>query len=150
MRCPLCKSPDSRVVDTRISDDGTVTRRRRQCIVCKKRFSTSESAALMVQKRSGVTEPFSKHKLIQGIRKAFQGRQVTDDCLQILAEEVESNIRSKGYAHIDTYDIGLTVLEPLKKVDQVAYLRFASVYHSFSTLEEFEEEIKTLKSQQSE
>jgi len=147
MYCPFCRNPDSRVVDSRVSDDGSSIRRRRQCTECGRRFSTVETASLSVAKRSGVAEPFSRSKVINGVRKACQGRPVTDDDLAMLAQEVEESIRASGAAEIDANDVGLAILGPLQKLDQVAYLRFASVYQDFDSLEDFEKAITVLRQQ---
>ncbi|WP_427017184.1 transcriptional regulator NrdR [Pseudarthrobacter sp. P1] len=145
MYCPFCRNPDSRVVDSRIADDGASIRRRRQCTECGRRFSTVETSSLSVMKRSGVAEPFSRSKVITGVRKACQGRPVTDDDLAVLAQEVEERIRASGSAEINANDVGLAILGPLQKLDQVAYLRFASVYQSFDSLEDFERAIALLR-----
>ena len=148
MYCPFCRNPDSRVVDSRIQEDGAAIRRRRQCPQCGLRFTTIETTSLTVVKRSGVGEPFSRTKIINGVRKACQGRPVTDDDLALLAQEVEESIRAAGSAEIQAHEIGLAILGPLRKLDQIAYLRFASVYQSFDSLEDFEEAISLLRSEQ--
>src|SRR3954468_4013637 len=148
MYCPFCRNPDSRVVDSRIADDGTAIRRRRQCPECGRRFTTVESASLSIVKRSGVTEPFSRQKVLVGVRKACQGRPVTEDDLAVLAQRVEESIRSQGSAEIDAHEVGLAVLEPLRELDEVAYLRFASVYQPFDSLEDFESAITLLRAEQ--
>lgn len=145
MHCPFCKHPDTRVIDTRTSDDGVAIRRRRQCPECKRRFSTTESAALTVVKRSGTSELFSREKIISGVGKACQGRPVTDDQLAMLAQQVEESLRQQGSAQIDAHDIGLAILEPLRELDQIAYLRFASVYSNFDSLDDFETAIADLR-----
>ena len=145
MYCPFCRSSDSRVVDSRLTDDGSAIRRRRQCPECGKRFTTVETTSLSVIKRSGVAEPFSRSKVISGVRKACQGRPVTEDDLALLAQEVEEAIRASGVAEIDAHEVGLAILGPLQKLDQVAYLRFASVYQGFDSLEDFEEAIRKLR-----
>ena len=145
MHCPFCRHPDSRVVDTRSSDDGLTIRRRRQCPRCERRFTTTESASLLVVKRSGVVEPFSRDKVIEGVRKACQGRPVTDADLATVAQSVEEAIRATGVSQIDANDIGLAVLPPLRELDEVAYLRFASVYQAFESLEDFETAIGQLR-----
>lgn len=150
MICPYCRHPDSRVVDSRASDDGTSIRRRRQCSKCKRRFSTVETTSVSVIKRSGVTEPFNRTKIISGVRKACQGRPVTQDDLALLAQEVEEKIRARGLAEIDAHEVGLTILEPLSRLDTVAYLRFASVYQAFDSLEDFEQAIAQLRELQGE
>ncbi|WP_106506325.1 transcriptional regulator NrdR [Brachybacterium timonense] len=145
MHCPFCRHPDSRVVDSRTTDDGAAIRRRRQCPNCGRRFSTSESASLSVRKRSGASEPFSRAKVVSGVRKACQGRPVTDDQLAILAQRVEEDIRASGQAEIDAHDVGLAILQPLQELDLVAYLRFASVYQSFDSLDDFDAAIERLR-----
>jgi transcriptional repressor NrdR len=145
MHCPFCRHPDSRVVDTRSSDDGLTIRRRRQCPRCERRFTTTETASLLVVKRSGVVEPFSRDKVIEGVRKACQGRPVTDADLATVAQSVEEAIRATGVSQVDANDIGLSVLPPLRELDEVAYLRFASVYQAFESLEDFESAIDGLR-----
>jgi transcriptional repressor NrdR len=145
MRCPYCRHPDSRVVDSREADDGQLIRRRRSCPECGKRFTTVEEAVLAVVKRSGVTEPFSRTKIITGVRKACQGRPVDDDSIALLAQKVEETVRAKGAAEVPSHDVGLAILGPLRDLDEVAYLRFASVYRSFESLSDFEREIEALR-----
>lgn len=145
MRCPYCRHSDSRVVDSREADDGQLIRRRRSCPGCGKRFTTVEEAVLAVVKRSGVTEPFSRTKIIGGVRKACQGRPVDEDAIALLAQRVEETIRAKGPAEIPSHDVGLAILGPLRELDEVAYLRFASVYRSFDSLADFEREIEQLR-----
>ena len=145
MYCPYCKHTDSRVVDSRTTDDGAAIRRRRQCTDCGRRFTTVETTSISVIKRSGVTEPFDRAKIASGVRKACQGRPVGEDDLAKLAQEVEERIRAKGLAEINAHEVGLTILEPLSKLDAVAYLRFASVYQAFENLEDFEGAIALLR-----
>src|ERR687894_3233328 len=109
------------------------------------RFTTVEEAVLAVVKRSGVTEPFSRAKIIAGVRKACQGRPVDEDAIAVLAQKVEETVRAKGAAEIPSHDVGLAILGPLRDLDEVAYLRFASVYKSFDSLDEFEKEIAALR-----
>ncbi len=145
MHCPFCRHPDSRVIDSRTSDDGLSIRRRRQCPECGRRFSTTETASLTVIKRSGVVEPFSREKVMSGVRKACQGRPVTESDLAVLAQQVEESVRSTGQAQLDANDIGLSVLPHLRELDEIAYLRFASVYQAFESLEDFEAAISGLR-----
>ena len=147
MHCPFCRHPDSRVVDSRTADDGTAIRRRRQCPECGKRFTTAETVTLTVVKRNGVTEPFSRAKVVSGVRKACQGRPVTDDDLSRLAQDVEEAVRATGCSEIASHDVGLSILAPLRDLDEVAYLRFASVYRAFDDLEDFEAEIALLRAE---
>jgi transcriptional repressor NrdR len=145
VNCPFCRHADSRVVDSRSTDDGTAIRRRRQCPQCGRRFSTLETASLNVRKRSGVSEPFSRSKIVAGVRKACQGRPVGEDDLALLAQRVEESVRANGIAEIDAHEIGLSILGPLRELDEVAYLRFASVYQAFESLEDFESSIALLR-----
>ncbi|MEO7079124.1 transcriptional regulator NrdR [Rhodococcus sp. BP22] len=145
MHCPFCKHPDSRVVDSREADEGQAIRRRRSCPECGRRFTTVETAVLAVVKRSGVTEPFSREKVVRGVRRACQGRDVDNDALNLLAQQVEDAVRASGSAEIPSNEVGLAILGPLRDLDEVAYLRFASVYKSFSSAEDFEKEIQDLR-----
>ncbi len=150
MHCPFCRHPDSRVVDSRTAEDGSSIRRRRQCPQCSRRFTTMEATSLSVVKRSGVSEEFSRQKVVAGVRKACQGRPVGEDDLAKLAQQVEEKIRSQGIAEIEADEVGLAILEPLRELDQVAYLRFASVYQSFDSLEDFEAAIESLRAERDE
>lgn len=145
MRCPFCRHSDCRVIDSREVDDGVATRRRRSCASCGRRFTTVEEAVLAVVKRSGVTEPFSRDKVVSGVRRACQGRPVDEDALAQLAHRVEEAVRAGGTAEIPSHEVGLAILGPLRELDEVAYLRFASVYRSFSSIEDFEKEIADLR-----
>jgi transcriptional repressor NrdR len=147
MYCPFCRHSDSRVIDSRTSDDGLSIRRRRQCPECNGRFSTLETASLSVIKRSGVVESFSREKVVAGVRKACQGRPVTDADLAVLAQKVEETIRATGASQIEANEIGLAILPSLRELDEVAYLRFASVYQAFDSLEDFEAAVQTLRSE---
>jgi transcriptional repressor NrdR len=133
------------VVDSREADDGQLIRRRRACPQCGRRFTTVEEAVLAIVKRSGVTEPFSRSKVMAGVRKACQGRPVDEDAIALLAQRVEETIRARGAAEVPSHDVGLAILGPLRELDTVAYLRFASVYRSFDTLDDFEREIAALR-----
>ena len=148
MRCPFCKADDSRVVDSRVIDDGLAIRRRRECAGCGRRFTTQETSVVYVVKRSGATEPFSRAKVVTGVRKACQGRPVSEDDLARLAQQVEDAVRATGSAEIPAMEVGLAILAPLRELDEVAYLRFASVYRSFDTHEDFEAEIALLRAEQ--
>ena len=147
MHCPFCRHNDSRVVDSRATDDGTAISRRRQCPDCGRRFTTVETAGLSVVKRSGVTEPFSRAKVVAGVRKACQGRPVREDDLALLAQRVEEAVRAQGVAEVDAHEVGLAILGPLRELDEVAYLRFASVYQAFDSLEDFEDAITILRAE---
>ncbi|WP_229053645.1 transcriptional regulator NrdR [Aeromicrobium sp. Leaf350] len=146
MHCPFCKNTDTRVLDSRVADEGGSIRRRRTCSSCEKRFTTIEQMQLMVLKRSGATEPFAREKAVAGVRKACKGRPVSDDDLARLGQRVEDALRSSGCAEIEAHQVGLAVLEPLKELDEVAYLRFASVYKAFDSADDFAAEIASLMS----
>jgi transcriptional repressor NrdR len=143
--CPYCRHPDSRVIDSRTAEDGAAIRRRRSCPACGRRFTTQETVILMVAKRSGVTEPFNRDKIVRGVRRACQGRPVSEDQLAILAQRVEDAIRSRGSGEVPSHEVGLAILGPLRELDEVAYLRFASVYRGFESLADFEDEITALR-----
>jgi transcriptional repressor NrdR len=146
MRCPYCRHPDSRVVDSREHEEGQVIRRRRSCQDCGRRFTTVEEPTLAVIKRSGVTEPFSRIKVVHGVKRACQGRPVDDDQLALLAQNVEEAVRATGAAEVPSNEVGLAILGPLRDLDEVAYLRFASVYNAFSSIDDFEKAITELRS----
>ncbi|MDR0990740.1 MAG: transcriptional regulator NrdR [Propionibacteriaceae bacterium] len=145
MYCPYCKHADSRVLDTRVADDGASIRRRRQCPVCDRRFTTIEQVQLGVLKRSGAVEPFVRDKVVQGVRKACQGRPVSDADLARLGQQVEESIRQSGLAEVPSADIGLAILGPLGQLDAVAYLRFASIYRNYESVEDFEAAIDHIR-----
>jgi transcriptional repressor NrdR len=136
------------VVDSREADDGAAIRRRRSCPECGRRFTTVETAALSVLKRSGATEPFRRAKVIDGVRKACSGRPVDEDALALLAQQVEEAVRSTGAAEVPAHDVGLAILGPLRDLDEVAYMRFASVYRGFDSLEDFAAAIDELRAYQ--
>jgi len=145
--CPYCRHTDSRVIDSRTADDGAAIRRRRACPACGRRFTTQETVILTVAKRSGVTEPFNRDKIVRGVRRACQGRPVSEDQLALLAQQVEDAIRSRGSGEVPSHEVGLAILGPLRDLDEVAYLRFASVYRGFESLADFEEEIAALRAE---
>nr|WP_242606016.1 transcriptional regulator NrdR [Frankia sp. Cppng1_Ct_nod] len=147
VRCPFCRHPDSRVVDSREAEEGAAIRRRRSCPSCNRRFTTIEEASLRVIKRSGVTEPFSRSKVVAGVRRACQGRPVEADALAVLAQLVEDTLRASGTAEVPSDEIGRAILGPLRELDEVAYLRFASVYLAFDSLDDFETAIVDLRAQ---
>lgn len=145
MRCPYCRHADSRVMDSREQEEGQAIRRRRSCQGCGRRFTTIEEATLAVIKRSGVTEPFSRTKVVSGVRRACQGRPVDEDALAQLAQAVEEAVRAAGAAEVNSDEVGLAILGPLRELDEVAYLRFASVYQAFSSVDDFEKAIADLR-----
>jgi transcriptional repressor NrdR len=145
MHCPYCRHTDSKVLDSRVAEDGTSIRRRRQCPSCERRFTTVEQMQLVVVKRSGVVEPFSRDKVIAGVRKACKGRPVGEDQLARLGQLVEDSLRATGQPELPADDVGVAILGPLRDLDQVAYLRFASVYRQFDSVDDFETEIALLR-----
>jgi transcriptional repressor NrdR len=148
MYCPYCRHSDSKVLDSRTTDDGASIRRRRQCPSCERRFTTIEQMQLVVVKRSGVVEPFNRDKVINGVRKACKGRPVSEDQLARLGQLVEDSLRTLGQPEIPSDEVGVAILGPLRELDQVAYLRFASVYRQFRSVEDFEAEIALLRVEQ--
>ena len=145
MHCPHCRHSDTRVLDSRVAEDGASIRRRRQCPRCERRFTTLEQMQLLVVKRSGVVEPFSREKVMRGVAKACKGRPVTEDDVARLGQQVEECLRASGQAEIPADDVGVAILGPLRQLDAVAYLRFASVYRHYDSVEDFEVEIDHLR-----
>lgn len=145
VHCPYCRHTDTRVLDSRVADDGASIRRRRQCSGCGSRFSTSEQMQLSVIKRSGVVEPFNREKVVGGVRKACKGRPVTEEQFDRLGQQVEDVLRASGQPEVPADEVGVAILGPLRELDQVAYLRFASVYRQFSSVDDFESEIAMLR-----
>ncbi|MFZ0531339.1 MAG: transcriptional regulator NrdR [Propionicimonas sp.] len=145
MHCPFCRHTDTRVLDSRVAEDGTSIRRRRQCPACERRFTTLEQMQLVVVKRSGVVEPFSREKVISGVAKACKGRPVSETDLARLGQRVEETLRASGQAEIPADEVGLAILGPLSELDSVAYLRFASVYKHYDSVDDFEAEIENLR-----
>jgi transcriptional repressor NrdR len=146
VRCPTCASVDDKVVDSRLADDGGAIRRRRECLSCGRRFTTFErieEALLAVLKRSGDRESFDRAKVVSGLRAAAKNRPVGDEQLEAVAAEVEEEVRLRG-PEVSSQEVGLAVLERLRVLDDVAYLRFASVYKGFEDLEDFEREVDSL------
>jgi transcriptional repressor NrdR len=147
VRCPACSSVEDKVVDSRIADDGAAIRRRRECLSCGRRFTTFErleEAPLLVVKRSGHQEPFDSTKVVAGIRAAAKNRPVADEVLEALGTEVEEAMRLEG-AEVTTERIGIAVLDRLRVLDEVAYLRFASVYKDFEDPSDFTREVGDLR-----
>jgi transcriptional repressor NrdR len=147
MQCPFCRGAETRVLDSRAHDDGAVIRRRRHCLACDRRFTTVEQVTLAVVKSSGATEPFSREKVVAGVRKACQGRPVREADLARLGQQVEDAIRAAGAAEVPAREVGMAILGPLRDLDEVAYLRFASVYRGFDSLADFEAEIALLRAE---
>jgi transcriptional repressor NrdR len=147
VRCPACSAVDDKVVDSRASDDGSSIRRRRECLECGRRFTTYEridEAPLVVAKRSGEREPFDRLKVVAGIQAAAKGRPVDDARFEQLASEVEEHLRLAGGGEVSSETVGRLVLEGLREIDEVAYLRFASVYKGFEGAADFQREVTEL------
>lgn len=147
MHCPQCEAEDTRVIDSRPADEGAAIRRRRSCELCEFRFTTYErrDQVLMVRKRSGVVEPFDASKLSAGVGAALADRPASTTEISSLVSSVEDDVRKAG-GTVDSETIGLAVLARLREVDEVAYLRFASVYKEFQGAEDFEREMAALES----
>lgn len=150
MRCPVCKHDDTKVIDSRPADDASAIRRRRACPECSYRFTTYErleGAPLLVSKRSGDKVPFDRQKVAAGVSAAAKGRAVSEEQIQALAEDVEDEMRlaAAGGADVTTSLIGHAVLDRLRDIDEVAYMRFASVYKNFDGAADFRRELALLK-----
>jgi transcriptional repressor NrdR len=150
MHCPFCRNSDTKVLDSRVAEDGTSIRRRRSCLRCEQRFTTLELMQITVVKRSGATEAFSRDKAIAGVRKACNGRPVSEDDLACLGQAVEDALRASGQAEFAAHEVGMAILAPLRELDDVAFLRFASVYKQFESAEDFELEIESLRQHRAE
>ena len=147
MRCPFCKEEDSRVVDSRAADDGNTIRRRRECTSCGKRFTTYETVEkipLMVIKNDGRRVVFDRNKLLNGLIRSCDKRDISTERIVALADEIEKELRNTMDREVYTRDIGELVMEKLKNFDEVAYIRFASVYRKFADISGFREELEAL------
>ena len=148
MKCPFCGTTDSKVTDTRVTDDGERIRRRRECVRCARRFTTYEQIEqfpVLVVKKDGKREAFDRNKLLGGVMKACEKRPVSAAALEALVSEIEQSVRNSFEHEVSTTDIGEMVMEGLRKLDEVAYVRFASVYRQFKDIDTFFEEIGKLK-----
>ncbi len=148
MRCPKCTSIEDKVIDSRISKEGNTIRRRRECLECTYRFTTTESVVrdgLIVIKRDGLREDFDREKLVHSIRAALHKRPVDAEQITMLVEDVIDQVESKYESEIPTQAIGDAIMQGLKKIDQVAYVRFASIYKEFRDVSEFMTEINALE-----
>ncbi|HLD22056.1 MAG TPA: transcriptional regulator NrdR [Patescibacteria group bacterium] len=149
MRCPSCHVEDTRVIDSRVIEDGIAIRRRRECTKCEFRFSTLEEIEILtlsVEKATGEIEAYDKEKLVRSVRLPLQKRPITPTHLRRMLQSIEQEIQTKAkHDHIRSSTIGEIVMKYLKKLDKVAYIRFASVYRSFQDLDEFASEVKKLK-----
>jgi transcriptional repressor NrdR len=147
MRCPFCRHRGNRVVDSRMSADGTMIRRRRMCTSCKRRFTTYErvdQVAPMVVKKDGRREPYDRSKIIAGLKKACEKRPVSMETIEQVADRVEAAVMERGEKEVPSEFIGAAVMKELHEIDQVAYVRFASVYRSFKDIDEFMRELQDL------
>jgi transcriptional repressor NrdR len=147
MRCPQCGDRDTRVVDSRDLDDSATIRRRRECTACATRFTTYErieAARLVVVKRDGTRQEFDRERLVTGLRKALTRRPVPDDAAEAAADRIEAELRAEGMTEVPSSRIGALAMEALRGLDQIAYIRFASVYESFEDLEDLKREVDTL------
>ncbi len=148
MHCPFCSENDTKVIDSRLVADGHQVRRRRQCLACNERFTTFETAELVmprVIKSNGNREPFDEEKMIGGLQRALEKRPVSADAIELAISTIKSKLRATGEREVPSKLIGNLVMEPLKVLDKVAYIRFASVYRSFEDVREFGEEIAKLQ-----
>ena len=147
MKCPFCNYQDSKVVDSRPTDEGTSIRRRRECLQCGKRFTTYETVErlpLMLIKRDGTRQPYSRDKLLAGVMKACEKRPVSQQRLEQLVDQVEQKLFGTLESEVSSKTIGEMVMEELREIDEVAYVRFASVYRQFKDINTFMEELNTL------
>ncbi|HAS6383436.1 TPA: transcriptional regulator NrdR [Vibrio vulnificus] len=148
MHCPFCSENDTKVIDSRLVADGHQVRRRRQCLACNERFTTFETAELLmpkVIKSNGNREPFNEDKMVGGIQRALEKRPVSADAIELAISMIKSKLRATGEREVPSKMIGNLVMEQLKHLDKVAYIRFASVYRSFEDIREFGEEIARLE-----
>jgi len=149
MRCPVCNHNDTKVIDSRVASDGLSIRRRRECLKCNFRFSTYEEMEILdlsVVKRTGKKEAYSREKLVKGLKRALEKRPITEDNFKKLVNALERDIQIIGKNEITSNQIGQIIMKHLKKVDQVAYIRFASVYESFKDVHSFRRELNKLVS----
>ena len=150
MNCPFCNNTDTKVVDSRETNEGKITRRRRECPKCEARFSTYEEVELLrltVVKKDGSKTEYDKSKIETGIRKALEKRPISEEKVAKLLGDIEYEIRALEKAEVTTREIGKIVLKKLKELDEVAYVRFASVYKSFGSIESFKKELDMLENE---
>lgn len=150
MRCPFCDAPDTKVIDSRLANDGDTVRRRRECLTCGERFTTFEIAELVMPrmvKQSGAREPFNEDKLRAGILRALEKRPVGTEAIEAAISRILHRLRSSGERELPTRLVGEWVMEELRELDEVAYVRFASVYRRFQDVNAFREEIERLQNE---
>lgn len=151
MHCPFCSAPDTRVIDSRLSGDGDNVRRRRECVDCGERFTTYEKAELnlpRVVKHDGTRQPFDEEKVRSGLCKALEKRPVSMEQIEASVSRIKHNLLTTGEREVDARKIGDRVMEELRQLDHVAYIRFASVYLDFEDVDAFREAIEKLKAPQ--
>ena len=147
MKCPYCNNLEDKVIDSRISKDGEIIRRRRECLGCAKRFTTHEKIEdklPLIVKKDGRREPYGREKMMEGMKKACQKRPISIEAIEKIADKIEQDIVSRGAKEIKGAELGEKVMLELHDLDDVAYVRFASVYRSFKDISDFMEEVKTL------
>ncbi|HYC01346.1 MAG TPA: transcriptional regulator NrdR [Candidatus Limnocylindrales bacterium] len=150
MRCPFCQHGDDRVVDSRESGDGSVIRRRRECLACARRYTTYERVDVimpLVVKKDGRREAWDREKLLAGFQKACEKRPVSADAIDDSVAAIERAVQDRGVREIASANVGEQVMESLKRLDEVAYVRFASVYRSFRDISEFQKTVESLVSE---
>ncbi len=148
MRCPKCRCQDDKVIDSRTSRDGSTIRRRRECIKCRHRYTTYEEVErtrLMVVKRDGRREEFSREKLLTGIRRACQKRPISEPTLETMVDKIAEQLGNEYEAEVTSEIIGARVMDELKSIDPIAYIRFASVYRRFEEVTDFVQAVKKLE-----
>ena len=148
MKCPYCNNEETQVIDTRDTENLEATRRRRECLKCSKRFTTYErveEAEIVVVKKDGKRERFERQKVINGVLKACEKRDISLDKIEKLVDDVESDLRKRDSVEVESKVIGELIMKKLKSLDKIAYIRFASVYREFEDLERFEEELEKLQ-----
>ncbi len=153
MKCPYCGFLEDRVIDSRESEDGLQIRRRRECLHCEKRFTTYEEIEekqLIVVKKDGRREKFSREKIFNGIQKACEKRPVSTEQISLIVDEIEQELRQRFEKEVLSHDIGNIIVEKLRKIDEVAYVRFASVYRQFKDVSEFQKEVERIKGESDE
>lgn len=147
MHCPFCKANDTKVIDSRLVSEGDQVRRRRECLSCKERFTTFESAELVmprVVKQDGTRQPFDEEKLTRGIARALEKRPVGIEAIEKAIHKIKYRLRATGERELTSLSVGEEVMRELRELDEVAYVRFASVYRSFQDINEFKEEVDRL------
>ncbi|MFC1814599.1 transcriptional regulator NrdR [Thermodesulfobacteriota bacterium] len=151
MKCPYCAEINNKVIDSRMSKDGNVIRRRRECLVCSRRFTTYEhieEIPIMIIKKDGRREVFSRDKVLSGMKKACQKRDISINLIEAYIDELERDLKETGEKEIPSHRIGQRLMEKLHEIDDVAYVRFASVYREFKDVNDFVSELKSLLSKE--